>query len=121
MGKQPANDNTTAEFNDNVGEDHGDESYIREGKVTKHVRNPNQLDVVLTRGIDSTIVLGQKNLLHATIKAPRGKRYNCLANIVVDAEQRRCVVVHRQLDMHPDAVSARQSADIEQARKADGK
>ena len=92
-------------------------------RVTRHVRNPNQLDVGLTRSIDSTIVLCQTNVLHATIKAPRGKRYNCPANmVVVDAEQRRCVAMHTQLDKHPNAVSARQStgaADMEQARKAD--
>lgn len=121
-GKKPANDNVNAESNHSPGEDHGEESYIREGRVTKYVRNPNRLNFGLTRGMDSTIVLCQKNLLHATIKVDRGKRYNCLANMVADAEQRRCVVVHRQIDMHPDAVSARQwtgAVDMEQARKAD--
>ena len=92
-------------------------------RFTRHVRNPNQLDVGLTRSIDSTIVLCQKNLLHATIKASPGKRYNCPANmVVVDAEQRRCVAMHTQLDKPSDAVSARQStgaADMEQAQKAD--
>ena len=111
MGKQPANDNTTAESNDSPGEEHGEGSYIREGRVTIHVSNPNLLNAGLTRGIDSTSVLCQKNVLHTTIKAPRGKRYNCLANMVVDVEQRRCVVVHRQLDMHPDAVTPQQSTE----------
>ena len=121
-GKKPANDNADAESDDGSDEDRGDESFIKVGGVPRHVRNPNQLNAGLTRGIDSTIVLCQKNLLHGTIKAPRGKKYNCLANMVADAEYRRCVVMHEQLDMHPDAVRFRQStgtADMKQARKAD--
>ncbi len=121
-GKKPANENANAESDDSSDEDHEDEYLIRQGGVTQHVRNSNRLNVGLTRGMDSTIVLCQKNLLHATIKVPRGKRYNCLANMVADAEQRRCVVMDTQLDMHHDAVSVRQStgaADMEQARKAD--
>ena len=34
---------------DSSDDDHGDESYIREGRATKHVRNPNRLNVALTR------------------------------------------------------------------------
>lgn len=89
---------------DSSDDDHGDESYTREGRVTKHVRNPNPLNVALTRGIDCTIVLCQKKLLQSTVKPARGKRYNCLANMASDAEFRKCVAVNRQLDMDPDAL-----------------
>ena len=63
----------------------------------------------LSRGIDCTIVLCQRKLLQSTLKPGRGKRYNCLANMATDAEFRKCVTVHKQLDMHPDAVKARQA------------
>lgn len=115
-GKKPA----TEELEDSSDDDYGQESVIREGYVSKHVRNPNQLNVSLTRGIDGTFVLCQTSLLHATLKLSRGKKYNCLANMVNDADNRKCVTLNTQLDMHPDAVRYRQStseANMEQSRR----
>ena len=117
-GKKPA----TETPNDSSDDDSGQESEIRWASVPKHVRDQNRLHIGLTRGIDSTIVLCQTGLLRSTAKFARGKRYNCLVNMVSDAANRKCLAVNRQLDMHPDAVHYRESAgvtDAELARRED--
>ena len=54
-------------------EDTGNEDYIRVGRVTGHVRNPNRLNVALTRGRDSTIVVCQAALCSSMSKKDHGK------------------------------------------------
>ena len=113
-GKKPA----TETPNDSSDDDSGQVSEIRWASVPKHVRDPNRLHIGLTRGIDSTIVLCQTGLLRSTAKFARGKRYNCLVNMVSDAANRKCLAVNRQLDMHPDAVHYRESAGVTDAELA---
>lgn len=88
-------------------EDLGTEDYIKVGAVTGHVRNPNRLNVALTRGKDSTIVICQAGLLATTYKKGRDKHANALSNMIGDAETRDCLFTDSTEDTHPDSVQAR--------------
>lgn len=88
-------------------EDFGGEDYIKAGQVTGHVKNPHRLNVALTRGKDCTVVLGQEALLVATGKVNRGKVPNSLANMVIDARIRDCLITSDVEDMHEDSITAR--------------
>ena len=87
--------------------DVGTEDYIKVGAVTNHVRDPNRLNVALTRGRDSTIVICQAALLASTFKSRRGKLKNALSNMIGDAESRNLLVEHNRDDSHPDSVKGR--------------
>ena len=67
------------------------------------------LTLVSRAALTAQIVLVQSQLLRATAKFHRSKRYNCLANMVSDAVYRKCITLNRHLDMYPDAVRYRES------------
>ena len=89
-------------------EDTGTEEYVKAGVVTGHVRNPARLNVALTRGQDTCIVVCQAGLLASTARVNRGKQYNAVANMVGDAQGRRCILTDLMQDSHPDAVEHRE-------------
>ena len=83
---------TTKDDQPDDEEDTGTEEYVKAGVVTGHVRNPARLNVALTRGQDSTIVVCQAGLLASTARMNRGKKYNAVANMVGDAKGRGCII-----------------------------
>ena len=88
-------------------EDVGTEDFVKVGAVTHHVREPNRLNVALTRGKDATIVVCQAALLSSTFKANRGKTLNALFNMIGDAESRKVLLEDKRIDSHPESVKAR--------------
>ncbi len=89
-------------------EDLGGEDYIKAGAITGHVRSPNRLNVGLTRGQDSTMVVCQAALLMASRRKGRGKHQNALYDMINDARTRNCVVLDPTEDTHPDSVQLRE-------------
>ena len=97
--------------NDAAGddEDFGGEDYVRAGIVTGHVRNPNRLNVALTRGKDATIVVCQAALLASNIRKTRGKQINAIGNMIADATERNCRFDDNMEDSHPESVEIREA------------
>ncbi|KAL9071325.1 MAG: hypothetical protein Q9161_004341 [Pseudevernia consocians] len=88
-------------------QDNGGEDYVRPGMVTSHVRNPNRLNVALTRGKDATIVVCQAGLLASSLRKNRGKQFNAIANMIADATERNCRFDDNMEDSHPESAESR--------------
>ena len=99
-------------------EDIGTDDCIRVGALTNHLRDPNRLNVALTRGKDSTFVVCQAALLSSTSKAGRSKQANALANMIGDAEGRKLLVEDSRDDSHPDTAEGREMVQILTAGRA---
>ena len=108
---------TPEDDDDNDDEDIGGENYIKAGMVTGHVRNFNRLNVALTRGRDSTIVVCQAALLVVSHRAGRSKASNPLANLIGDAKGRKCISHDDTEDMHPESVKSRKDLSQEKLRQ----
>ena len=103
--------------NDDDAEEIGGEDFIRVGAVTAHVRNPNRLNVGLTRGQDATIVFGQASLLRGTYRRSRAKQVNAVSNLIGDAVSRNCMWNNTTEDTHPDSVQKRKDLGEQKVRK----
>ena len=88
-------------------DDNGGEEYVKVGSVTPHVRNPNRLNLALTRGKDATLVVCQAAALTSAYKYHRGKQYNAVSNMVADAKERNCYLENDAEDTHLESKSKR--------------
>ena len=98
-------------------EDLGGEYFVKSGTITGHVRSPNRLNVALTRGKDATIILCQTSLLVSAARPNRGKQYNAIANMVGNAEERKCLMADLTEDSHPGAVKYREGVEARKLSK----
>ncbi len=78
--------------------------FVKTGTLTGHTRNPNRLNVALTRAKDGLVVVCQERLLCANPFSKKGKYLNSLMNMVTNARQRSLTYSVTEFeDLHPDA------------------
>lgn len=96
--------------------DNGTEAYVKLGSITGDVRNGKRLNVALTRAMHGLVVVCQEALLVGDPKATknRGKHYNAISNMCMNARTRNCYVLDDQTeDSHPQSLVLRESLQSE--------
>lgn len=78
--------------------------FVKTGTLTGHTRNPNRLNVALTRAKDGLVVVCQERFLCANPFSKKGKYLNSLMNMVTNARQRFLTYSMTEFeDLHPYA------------------